>query len=163
MSATFDGWTDFNVAMAGASAALAGLIIVSLSVNLERILAAPSVPARARSSLCCLILALAASCLALMPDQRLWLYGLEVAVGVVIVLLTVVSAMRAIYADTQAPGLVRAAKSVALVIAPALFAVGAVILLTGGASGLYWVAAGSVAAIAVGIVLAWVALIEVLR
>lgn len=34
------GWTEFDVAMAGAGAALAGLIIVAISVNIEPMLQA---------------------------------------------------------------------------------------------------------------------------
>jgi hypothetical protein len=31
---TLEGWTDFNVAMVGATGALAGLVIVAASVNI---------------------------------------------------------------------------------------------------------------------------------
>ena len=41
MNPALEPWKDFNVAVAGASAALAGLLIVAMSVNVDAILAAP--------------------------------------------------------------------------------------------------------------------------
>src|SRR5215213_5799028 len=46
-SYTTEGWSDFLVASAGASAALAGLVFIGISINLTRILAFPGLPARA--------------------------------------------------------------------------------------------------------------------
>ena len=39
-------WADFFVAAAGASAALVGLVIVALSVNLDRIISEQQLPSR---------------------------------------------------------------------------------------------------------------------
>jgi hypothetical protein len=39
-------WKDYNVAMTGAIAALAGLVIVAASVNIERIVKAPMLTSR---------------------------------------------------------------------------------------------------------------------
>ncbi len=36
-----NGWEDFAIAQVGASAALAGLVLVAVSVNLDRVLAEP--------------------------------------------------------------------------------------------------------------------------
>ncbi len=41
------GWENFFVAEVGASAALAGLIFVGVSINLNRILSLPRLPDRA--------------------------------------------------------------------------------------------------------------------
>ena len=43
-------WSDFGVAVVGAAAALTGLIFVSVSINLARLLAVPALAARAGGS-----------------------------------------------------------------------------------------------------------------
>ena len=47
MAEPLEGWTDFNVAMVGATAALAGLLIVAMSVNIAEIMKSPTLLARA--------------------------------------------------------------------------------------------------------------------
>src|SRR6185312_6154219 len=44
-------WTDFFVAEVGASAALAGLVIVAISINVTRIISYPWLPGRAAETL----------------------------------------------------------------------------------------------------------------
>jgi modulator of FtsH protease len=70
-------WTDFLVAAGGAAAALAGLVIVAVSVNIDRILKYKQLPARAAATVGSLVMALLASLVALAPQPRLAL-GLEV-------------------------------------------------------------------------------------
>jgi hypothetical protein len=70
-------WHDLFVAVAGASAALAGLLFVALSINLKPILAAPVLPMRAASALATLILAVIVSILILVPGQHRAVLGAE--------------------------------------------------------------------------------------
>ena len=51
MDTVADAWTNFFVAMAGATAALSGLLIVAMSVNIRQLLASPSLPARAGAAI----------------------------------------------------------------------------------------------------------------
>ena len=44
-------WTNFFIAAAGASASLAGLVFVALSVNINRILEYPQLPSRAAATI----------------------------------------------------------------------------------------------------------------
>jgi drug/metabolite transporter (DMT)-like permease len=60
------GWSDFGVAVAGAGAALAGLLFVALPINLNRILAGYRLTARAGSTL----IMLSAPLVLLIPDQN---------------------------------------------------------------------------------------------
>ena len=56
------GWAEFSVATAGAGAALAGLVMVVISVNVREILASPSLPARAGAAVGSLVLAAGVRC-----------------------------------------------------------------------------------------------------
>jgi hypothetical protein len=63
-------WSDFAVAVAGAAAALSGLLFVAVSINLSRILAFSNLPARAAQTLIMLVTPLVVSLLVLIPAQR---------------------------------------------------------------------------------------------
>jgi hypothetical protein len=77
-------WADFFVAELGAAAALAGLVIVAISINVTRILSTPLLPGRAAETLVTPTGVLLASTYALVPHQPGWLLGGEVAMtGVV--------------------------------------------------------------------------------
>ena len=62
-------WTDLFVATAGATAALAGLVFVAVSINLDRIIGEAGLPDRALETLLLLVLVLLVSIVALIPGQ----------------------------------------------------------------------------------------------
>jgi len=62
-------WTDFFVAEVGASAALAGLVIVAISINLTRIISYPWLPGRAAETLVAPTGVLVTSSYMLVPHQ----------------------------------------------------------------------------------------------
>ena len=62
-------WTDFFIAEVGATAALAGLIIVAISINVQQILSIGHLPGRAREALTLLFGALLICSLALIPGK----------------------------------------------------------------------------------------------
>jgi modulator of FtsH protease len=78
-------WHDMFVAMAGAAAALTGLIFVAVSINLERVLKFPALPPRAVETLSILVGLLVLSVFVLIPGQSLTALGAEILVlGVIL-------------------------------------------------------------------------------
>jgi hypothetical protein len=73
-------WSNFFVAIAGAAAALTGLIFVGVSISLTRILSIPKMPQRAAQSLILLFNALIVALLCLVPGQSVLLIGIELLV-----------------------------------------------------------------------------------
>lgn len=156
------GWTDFNVAMAGAGAALAGLIIVAISVNLEPLLKGKTLPARAAASIATLVLAIAAACLGLMPGQPVWLLGLEIVVGALIVWIVEARALYLIAKEGR-PIVERLLKIGVGALPLVVISIGALLLLIGRADGSYAVGIGSLIAVVGAVLFSWVALIELRR
>jgi modulator of FtsH protease len=156
-------WHDLFVAVAGASAALAGLVFVAVSINIERIIGYKGLPERALETLLYLVLVLLVSIVGLIPAQS------HVALGVELLVLSVgigggITRLRTIQVDsgevpftwTLSRWTVRAVAIVPLVVG------GAGILVESG-GGLYWIVAGIVFAIAGAVASAWVLLVEILR
>lgn len=163
MDAATQAWSEFNVAMLGGLAALVGLLIVAMSVNVKDILNAPHLPARAAAAIATLTLALIVCALGLVPAQPLWLYGAEVAIGAVIAAVFAFHAVRAVYLNALAPRGTRTPKSAAIIAPVAAYAVGSVLLIIGSTAGLAWLGAGAILAVVSGVTFAWVVLIEILR
>lgn len=161
---TVEAWTDFNVAMVGATAALAGLLIVAMSVNIAEIMKSPTLPARAASSIATLVLAIAVGAFGLVPGQPLVAYGIEVVVGAVLAGIFQVHAIRVVIREDRVSMGDRIAKSAAGVLPIAAFLVGGLLIVAGAAeAGLIAAAVGSVLAIVAAILMAWVVLVELLR
>lgn len=71
-------WDTFFAAQVGASAALAGLIFVGVSINMSRILSVRRLPERALQALIVLIVVLLTSSVLLVPGQPVQAAGVEV-------------------------------------------------------------------------------------
>ncbi|MGO2747095.1 hypothetical protein [Microbacterium sp.] len=163
MDSALAGWSEFNVAMAGASAALAGLVIVAASVNIDKIIRAGTLTARLGAAIASLVLALAASAVALIPELDLRWYGIIVLICTICAGVFQVHAMRLIMRDTDPEQQGRIAKSVLGFLPIAAYLVGGVMLVVSSSSGLVLAAAGCLLAIISAIVVSWVVLVEVLR
>jgi hypothetical protein len=158
-------WTDFFVAAAGASAALAGLLFVALSVNISRILQFPHLPARAGATLATLILILVCSMAALI-NQGTAMLGTEIILfGVCGWWLKVLAARQGIAAQSRLlrPRFESVVEIVTGQIQVLPFIIGGILLLAGHDAGLYWVAGGSIAVFIFSVLNAWVLLVEILR
>ncbi len=157
-------WTDLFVATAGASAALAGLVFVAVSINLERILAFRGLPERSLETLLFLVSVLLISVVALVPGQSHVALGLELLV-VSLAIDAIVLRQPTIQVEdgeVMRRGW-RLSRWTLRSAATVPFLVGAVSILAQSGGGLYWLVAGIVLAIAAAVANAWVLLVEILR
>ncbi len=158
------GWNNLFVAAAGASAALAGLVFVAVSINIERILQYRGLPERALVTLLLLVGALVVSLICLVPDaepERLGALMLIQSVAWISVLgfFTLRSFLRG--DDGSGSHYVSRVGLPSLGAGPWL--IGAVALLAGSVDGMAWVAGGVIGAIVAASLNAWVLLVEILR
>lgn len=158
-------WGGFFAAQVGASAALAGLLFVGISMNLKMILSAVFLPLRALLALALLIGVLLISSFLLMPGQT----ALSAAIGSLVVGLLVwvggnyVEA-RGWSARGESGGRTSYfANAVLLQFATLPYIVAAVMLWTGNESGLYLIAAAVLLSTIKAVVDAWVLLVEINR
>lgn len=167
MPELLEHWSEFNVAMVGATAALAGLLIVAMSVNIRAVLASQTLTARAAAAIATLVVAIVVTGLALAPAQPAWAYGVEVIVAALVAGMLELHAIGAIRRDSsEHRGSVGAqfAKSTAGAVPILAYLAGGVTLLAGaGAAGLWFLGIATILAIASAILYAWVVLVEVLR
>ena len=157
-------WESFFVAQVGASAALTGLVFVALSINLERIIGSATLVGRAGEAITLLILPVVVGLIALVPDLATrttgaWILGVAVA-GFVGLNRFVFRARTDAWQRSPRQWISRLVL-VQVAILPTV--IGGVVLLGGSSSGFDWVAVGAAASLVVGILDAWVLLVEILR
>lgn len=157
-------WEGFFTAEVGASAALAGLIFVGISINLQRIVAVPTIADRALQALLVLVGALGFESLLLVPNLT------PLVQGVAILALTVAlwSALnwlelRGWQAMTKWPRTTHLAHSLEIQTPCLLAALGAGFLLASSPSALYWFVAATLTSFLLAIVEAWVITVEIVR
>lgn len=166
MDASFDPsvWTDFAVGVSGAAAALAGLLVVSISINVREIAGDAALAPRAASALGMLVTPLVTAICVLIPDQS------RDALGVELLVVGVVSAfvlIRQSWPRDLAPHrtvrswFIGQAMWVVITVVPLLVA--GIGLLTTELGALYWLPLSVIGALIGGLLQAWVLLIEILR
>lgn len=165
-------WSDFNLALATGSAALAGLVLVAVSVNIRTVLKHPGISGRATSALALLVLSLVASMIALLPGQSVLGVGIMTLVCSAVAWVIGIRGFLALVRDRPTPddtgqpparGAQLGGNAVLFIGPLVLFTIGAVLMVIGHPSGEYWVAIGSILALVCAVVFSWVALVEVLR
>jgi hypothetical protein len=160
---TADAWQNFFVAEVGAAAALTGLLFVAVSINLDRILSFPKLPARAAETLSLLLLVVATSSLGLVPQGGRAL-GIEVA-GCALSLATIALIVQVRHGpDNSSDPVWWFASRIANIQVPALlFLGGGVSLAIGHGGGLYWMVPATLLAFVGAVYNAWVLLVEIIR
>jgi modulator of FtsH protease len=159
-----EGWSEFFLGEVGAAAALAGLLVVAISINIERIMANPILPARAAQTVTVIGAAVVISSFALFPQELAWFGWEAIAVAVVMAgagALQLSGALR-----RRKPGDPLSWTTVPisfLAIVAVLTAVGGLVLVSGSSAGVYLIALGIIAAMVVTLINGWVLLIEILR
>jgi modulator of FtsH protease len=156
-------WSDLFVASAGASAALAGLVFVAVSINVERILQFQGLPERALCTVLLLLGVVIVSIFGCVPDQSADTLGVELLVTGLLLTAAVTALTRKSLA--QRGQTEQHVLSAVLTTGPGTLAyvIGGISLIAGSGGGLYWILGGIVGAIIGGVVNAWVLLVEILR
>jgi hypothetical protein len=165
MSAAYSAelWHEFFVGVAGAAAALTGLLFVSLSINLQQILQQRWLPRRAGLTVMLLFEALVIAVLGLVPGQSPTALGVELlslGVGVRLFAAGVYTVRRPAVDTSRAPIVVGVVTS-QLATLPVIVAGASLAAGTGG--GLFWLVPAVVLLLGVGVMNAWVLLVEILR
>jgi hypothetical protein len=156
-------WSEFNLAMVGATAALVGLVIVASSVNIGEIIKSRTLTARLLAGIAALVLALTVSTLGLVPEiEALWFGALTIVVTLVAAIFQV-HATRLIATDPDPADRARPVKYLVGFLPIVAYLAAGALVCSGHPAGLYVAAAGCVLAIMSAIVVSWVALVEVLR
>jgi hypothetical protein len=163
MGYSADAWHDFAMAVAGASAALAGLLFVAVSINLTRILSFPKLPSRAGQTLIMLVTPLIISVLILIPQDPDAL-GAELLAGAAVLVLPLarLNGPSTRTEEERLNGYLLTRVGPAAIVV-AFLAVAGATLVAGVGGGLYWFAPVVLVAIVAGLGNAWVLLVEILR
>jgi hypothetical protein len=155
-------WHDLFVGVAGAAAVLTGLLFVSLSINLQLILGQVWLPRRAALTLVLLFEALVIALLGLVPGQSATILAVELLIvgGAAWLFATGMFTLRRPAIDQPLPIVVNAVAA-QLATLPVIAAGASLLARRGG--GLYWLVPAFVLLLGVGVIYAWVLLVEILR
>ena len=158
------GWSDFFIAAAGAAGALAGLVFVTLSINLARIIELPGVSGRAAETIILLGGALAGSLVALVPHlaSRQLATLLFLVAGPTWVAPLVIQAL-SIQRHTYYRPWLAVLRAALLQVGALPGVIGCLALYDLVPGGIAWFAFGVVASMVVAMFNAWVLLVEILR
>lgn len=158
------GWDNFFMAQVGASAALAGLVFVGISINLTKIIASGYLPNRAQEALLALLETLILSALFLVPGQTSFSLGVEVLATGLLAWGGVIALHRDSFRRMDAVFRSRAISAAVMgqLSAISIWVAGGVMLAMGSV-GVYWLVPGLLLSYCVALANAWVLIVEINR
>lgn len=158
------GWGEFAVAVAGAAGAIAGLLIVAISVNIKEIIADATLPVRALATVATVVAIMLGSLLLLLPGQPPVVLGLELLAVVLVCGGFQVAAGRAMIRNGEQGPRGSMPTKVALNVVQLLpMLIGSLLVCVAQPGAVYWVAAGFLVMFVMVFVNAWVLMVEILR
>jgi hypothetical protein len=157
-------WQTLLSVQAESAATLTGLVFVAVSINLKTVLASPGLPGRAAESLAQFLQVFFVSTVMLIPEQTAPALAAEI-IAVALLCWALQCASQIKYARSKSGHpkwwlIVRIAQT-HLGSIP-LF-VGAIFLLFGSSTGLYWLVPGFLLSFLAGVMNSWILLIEINR
>jgi hypothetical protein len=164
-----DAWNTFFAAQAAASAALAGLLFVGISINVGKITASTRLVRRALEGFVLLVEVLLLSALTLVPGISRGVLGwglLAISTLAWVMVLRLQIQTVAVRNSAEAAAAPRGSLPAQVVLGQAAtvpFVVGAVALIANSGGGLYWFPAGVIFAFLASLADAWVLVIEIQR
>lgn len=157
-------WANFFVAEAGASAALAGLIFVGVSLNLTKILAGMALPNRALEALILLLTILIVSSLMLVPGQPISAVGVEILlVGLILWVILLYFDVRSVRSSEPEFRRVIIFSMMIDQVTALPYVIAGVVTLIQGEGGLYWLVPALLMSFIKAIMDAWILLVEINR
>jgi hypothetical protein len=159
-----ESWSTLFSAETSASAALTGLLFVSLSINLQQIVKSRHLTARAGKSLAMLTAVLVMSTLCLIPGQRAFVLGAELGVAAVLIWITIAALHRlAVHMNPLVGPAARGVHFVLVQVSALPMLLAAISLMLGRGGGLYWLVVGTLFSFLSALVDAWLLLIDIHR
>ena len=156
-------WKDVFVATAGASAALAGLVFVAVSINIEAILKSEGLPERALQTVLLLLSVVLVSIIGLIPGQGHVALGAELLGEALVFGAAIAVLLNRSLPPPSSPRSWRISRQLVMAAGTVPLIVGGASILAQAGGGLYWTISGVILAITAGVLNAWVLMVEILR
>jgi modulator of FtsH protease len=158
-------WSDFFVAEVGASAALAGFVIVAISINVARIISFPWLPGRAVETLVAPTGVLIVSSYMLVPHQPAVQLAFElIATGTAMWLVPMIIQLRTARRQSGVvPRRSLVTRFLLTQISSLPIIASGLLMWNGAANAVAWMVPGVIASLIATVINAWVLLVEIVR